>query len=54
MACEDRPDQRIALRPLVKAPHQPIDHRLVDAGARDDLGDEEIAAGFAVLGCRAH
>ena len=54
MPREDGTDQRIALRPLIEVTHQPIDHRFVDAGAANDIGDQEIAAGLGVLVICAH
>ena len=52
LVLEDRSDQRVEPGAAVEGSHQPFDHRLVDAGARDDVRDDQIAAWCA--GLRVH
>jgi hypothetical protein len=44
LALEDGADQRIEPGAAVEGSHQPFDHRLVDAGPRDDVLDDQITA----------
>lgn len=46
---EDWADKGIMAGAGIKASHQPVDHRLVDTGASDDVIDDGIAAGNGLL-----
>jgi hypothetical protein len=54
VACEDRADERIAACAVVKRAHEALDHRCVDAGALNDIGDDQVAARCASLRIRTH
>jgi hypothetical protein len=51
---EDRTSQRVEPDAAVEGAHQPFDHRFVNAGPRDDLGDDQIAAWQGGLHVWAH
>jgi len=52
LVLEDRSDQRVKSGAAVKGSHQPVDHRLVDAGSGGDVRDDPIA--ILVAGLRLH
>ena len=43
LVLEDRSDQRVEPGTAVEGSDQPFDHRLIDAGAHDDVLDDQIA-----------